>query len=180
METLQNTTAIITGGGSGIGRATAASLARRGSRVIVADINTEAAERVAEEILKAGGEAAGVYCNVGDTDAFKELKSFALQQYRRIDIVMNNVGVLTRGRPEYIPIAEWQRVININLLSVVRSNEAFLPLLIEQGSGHIVNTASIAGLFPTPMSDCPMRRPKRPSSRSRKDWPSTWAHRALA
>jgi short-subunit dehydrogenase len=60
---------------------------------------------------------------------------------------MNNVGVLTRGLPDHLPVTEWQRILNINLMSVVRSNAAFLPGLIEQGSGHLVNTASFAGLM---------------------------------
>ena len=65
---------------------------------------------------------------------------------RRVDIVMNNVGVLTSGLPEHIPLTEWQRIIDVNLLSVVRSNAVFIPHLLDQGSGHIVNSASFAGL----------------------------------
>ncbi len=60
---------------------------------------------------------------------------------------MNNVGALTRGLPDHIPVHEWHRIFDINLFSVVRSNDVFLPLLVEQGSGHIVNTASFAGLY---------------------------------
>jgi NAD(P)-dependent dehydrogenase (short-subunit alcohol dehydrogenase family) len=61
--------------------------------------------------------------------------------------VVNNVGGLTQGLPEHLPLQEWQRIVDLNLMSVVRSNAAFLPLLLEQASGHIVNTASFAGLF---------------------------------
>ncbi len=71
----------------------------------------------------------------------------ALEEYGRIDIVMNNVGVLAMGPPETIPLEGWERVIDINLLSVVRSNLIFLPHLLSQGSGHIVNTASASGLL---------------------------------
>ncbi|MEE2057245.1 SDR family oxidoreductase [Rhodococcus artemisiae] len=147
MDTVQGKTAVITGGASGIGRATAHSLARRGAQVIVADIDATGAAAVASDIIGSGGSATGVRCDVGGESAFEELKAFALDAYGRVDIVMNNVGVLTRGLPDHIPVHEWQRVININLLSVVRSNDAFLPLLVEQGSGHIVNTASFAGLY---------------------------------
>lgn len=147
MESLQDTVAVVTGGGSGIGRATALALAKRGARIVVADINGEGADAVAAEITDAGGDAVGVRCDVADEAAFEELKTFTLNRFGRVDVVMNNVGVLTNGRPDHLPVAEWQRIININLFSVVRSNAAFLPLLIEQGHGHIVNTASFAGLF---------------------------------
>ncbi|MET8757749.1 SDR family NAD(P)-dependent oxidoreductase [Lentzea sp. NPDC004782] len=147
MDSLREKVAIVTGGGSGIGRATARSLARRGACIVVADVNAETADAVVAEITGAGGQAAGVRCDVGEDAAFDELRRFALDRFGRVDVVMNNVGVLTRGRPEFLPVAEWQRIITVNLMSVVRSNAVFLPLLIEQGHGHIVNTASFAGLF---------------------------------
>ena len=81
------------------------------------------------------------------SQAFEDIRSAALQRFGRVDIVANNVGVLTNGLPQDIPVTEWQRILDINLMSVVRSNAAFLPLLLEQGSGHLVNTASFAGLF---------------------------------
>jgi NAD(P)-dependent dehydrogenase (short-subunit alcohol dehydrogenase family) len=147
MESLRNKVAIVTGGGSGIGRATSFALATRGARIVVADVNAESADAVALEIMATGERAVGVRCDVAEDQAFDELRDFALGHFERVDIVMNNVGVLTRGLPEYLTVQEWQRIININLFSVVRSNAVFLPLLIAQGAGHIVNTASFAGLF---------------------------------
>src|SRR6202023_3113498 len=82
-----------------------------------------------------------------DPVAFDGIRAATLRRFRRVDIVVNNVGVLTNGLPEDIPVTEWQRIVDINLMSVVRSNAAFLPLLLDQGSGHLVNTASFAGLF---------------------------------
>lgn len=146
-KSVQGKTAVITGGASGIGRATAHSLARRGAQVIVADIDADGADRVAGEISEHGGRATGVRCDVRSESAFEELKAFTLDTHRRVDIVMNNVGALTRGLPDHIPVHEWHRIFDINLFSVVRSNDVFLPLLVEQGSGHIVNTASFAGLY---------------------------------
>ena len=142
---ISNSVAVITGGGSGIGRATAHELASRGARVLVTDINDERAVGVAAEI---GGRAIAARCDVttvGDLDAAREL---ALERFGRIDIVMNNVGVLVVGPVEDIPLDAWQRAIDINLLGAVRSNLVFLPVLLEQGSGHVVYTASIAGLLP--------------------------------
>ena len=85
--------------------------------------------------------------DVSQPDAFDGVRGAALQRFGRVDIVVNNVGLLTNGLPEDIPVSEWQRILDVNLLSVVRSNVAFLPVLLEQGSGHVVNTASFAGLF---------------------------------
>jgi NAD(P)-dependent dehydrogenase (short-subunit alcohol dehydrogenase family) len=147
MTSLQGATAVITGGGSGIGRATAHSLAARGARIVVADINADNAKQVAAEIKKSGHEADAIACDVGTDQAFDDLKAFTLDQFGSVDIVMNNVGVLTSGRPDHLPVGEWERIININLMSVVRSNATFLPILIAQGHGHIVNTASFAGLY---------------------------------
>jgi NAD(P)-dependent dehydrogenase (short-subunit alcohol dehydrogenase family) len=147
MKSVDGATAIITGAASGMGRASALSLARRGARIVIADINAGEAELVATEIKLAGGYAAAIACDVAAGTAFDDLAAFALDTFGGIDIVMNNVGVLTSGRPDHLPIGEWERIIDINLMSVVRSNATFLPVLIEQGHGHIVNTASFAGLY---------------------------------
>jgi short-subunit dehydrogenase len=71
------------------------------------------------------------------------------------DIVMNNVGAIMNGNPEDVPIGEWERIISLNLMSVVRSNAVWLPKLLARGRGHIVNTASFAGLFPYATSRMP-------------------------
>lgn len=147
MQDLNGRVAVITGGGSGIGRGSAAALAREGVKVIVADIDVPGAEETAAAIVAAGGSAIAARCDVGADDAFELLKTLAHDTWGRVDIVMNNVGVISSGKPEEIPLTEWQRIFNINLMSVVRSNHAFLPELIARGDGHIVNTASFAGLY---------------------------------
>jgi NAD(P)-dependent dehydrogenase (short-subunit alcohol dehydrogenase family) len=146
MDALAGRTAVITGGAGGIGRATALSLARRGVNVVIADLDSAAGARTADEAVTAGADAAFVAFDVAH-DPFEWLKDAALDNFGRLDIVMNNVGILTRGVPDALPVEEWQRVIEINLMSVVRSNAVFLPVLIGQGHGHIVNTASFAGLY---------------------------------
>jgi NAD(P)-dependent dehydrogenase (short-subunit alcohol dehydrogenase family) len=147
VKSLHGKVAVITGSGSGIGQATAQSLAKRGAKIVVADIAGDDAFAVAGEIVEAGGQAVGIRCDVRANSDFEQLKTCALDQFGGVDVVMNNVGVLTRGRPEHLPVEEWQRIIDVDLFSVVRRNAVFLPLLIEQGHGHIVNTASFAGLF---------------------------------
>jgi NAD(P)-dependent dehydrogenase (short-subunit alcohol dehydrogenase family) len=147
MEDLTDRVGVITGGGSGIGRATAISLANVGVRVGVADLSGERAQTVASEITAAGGQAFGVRCDVSSDEDMASLRQAALTHFGRVDIVMNNVGVLVIGRPEDIPVSAWQRLIDINLVSVARSISLFLPDLLAQGSGHIVNTASTAGLY---------------------------------
>ncbi|WP_319457367.1 MULTISPECIES: SDR family oxidoreductase [unclassified Mycobacterium] len=147
MTSLTNAVAIVTGGASGIGRATAQSLARRGASVVIADVDVDGARTAADEIHTAGGRSAAVSCDVTVDSTFDELRDFAIERFGQVDVVMNNVGVLTSGRPDHLPVREWQRIIDTNLMSVVRSNAAFLPLLIAQGHGHVVNTASFAGLF---------------------------------
>lgn len=137
--------AVITGAGSGVGAATAKSLAARGARVVVTDIDAERAEIVAGEI---GEAAVGARCDVTNTEDLEAARDLALERFGHIDMVMNNVGVLAVGPVEDIPLEGWQRVIDINLLGIVRSNLVFLPGLIAQGSGHVVNTASTAGLLP--------------------------------
>jgi NAD(P)-dependent dehydrogenase (short-subunit alcohol dehydrogenase family) len=142
---LSDSVAVITGAGSGIGRATALSLARRGARVVVTDISSERAEAVAAEI---GPSAAALRCDVTQLADLEAARALALERFGKIDVVMSNVGVLVVGDVEDIPLDAWQRVVDINLMGAVRSNLVFLPGLLAQGSGHIVFTASTAGLFP--------------------------------
>jgi NAD(P)-dependent dehydrogenase (short-subunit alcohol dehydrogenase family) len=144
---LQGTAAVVTGGGSGIGRAVATEFARRGAQVLVTDIDDTRAETVAGEITGEGGVARWQHLDVTQRDDFVAARTRCLDDFGRVDVVMNNVGTLLAGRPEQIPADEWAHLLDVNLLGIVRSNEVFLPMLIEQGHGHVVNTASTAGLI---------------------------------
>ena len=144
---LTDRVAIVTGGGSGLGRGTVLALAAAGASVGIADIDGERADTVAAEVLAVGGTAVGVRCDVTSQSDFHRLRDVVLDRFGRVDVVMNNVGALAFGAPHEIPIEEWQRSIDINLLAIVRSNAVFVPLMIEQRSGHIVNTASTSGLW---------------------------------
>lgn len=148
MNDLKAKIAVVTGAASGIGRGAAQALARAGARVVVADINAEGSKSVADAIVAAGGKAIPAVCDVGRNGAFEALREQILGELGgEADIVMNNAGVILSGHPEDVPQSEWERVININLISVVRSNAVFLPPMLARGSGHIVNTASFAGIM---------------------------------
>jgi len=148
METLRERVVVVTGAGSGIGRGSALAFARAGAHVVVADVRGDRAEAVAEEARAWGTQALGVACDVTDDAALVALRDLTVERLGTVDVVMNNVGVIAAGFPLNIGLDEWQRIVDVNLLSVVRSNQVFLPLLIEQGSGHVVNTASTAALYP--------------------------------
>jgi NAD(P)-dependent dehydrogenase (short-subunit alcohol dehydrogenase family) len=147
MKDLAGRVAVVTGGGSGIGRASSLSLARAGVVVVVVDLSQERIDDVTAEIASAGGQSLGCRCDVSSDDQMAELRAAALEAFGQVDIVMNNVGTLAVGYPEQLPMEAWQRSVDINLLSVVRSLSAFLPDMLTRRSGHIVNTASTAGLF---------------------------------
>lgn len=137
--------AVVTGAGSGIGEACARSFAKRGARVVVTDIDAARAEKVAADL---GDPAVARRVDVTSTEDLEAARDLALERFGRVDLVMNNVGLPVFGAVEDIPLEGWERLIDVNVLGMVRSNLVFLPLLIEQGSGHIVNTASIGGLLP--------------------------------
>lgn len=147
MEDLSGRVAVITGAGSGIGRASALALARAGVAVVVADLNQERIDEVTSEVSNGGGRSIGCRADVTSDEQMTALRSAALKAFGQVDIVMNNVGTLAIGYPEQLPMAAWQRSIEINLLAVVRSLQTFLPGMLARGSGHVVNTASTAGLY---------------------------------
>lgn len=144
---LRGTAAVVTGGGSGIGRAIATEFSRRGANVLVTDVDDARAETVADEITAEGGRAVWQHLDVTSRDDFVAARTRCIDDFGRVDVVVNNVGTMLAGRAEQIPADEWARLLDVNILGVVRSNEVFLPDLIEQGSGHVVNTASTAGLI---------------------------------
>jgi NAD(P)-dependent dehydrogenase (short-subunit alcohol dehydrogenase family) len=139
---------LIFGAAQGIGRGVALEFARRGARVVIADINLAGAQETAGRIAAAGGEAAAIACDVTDDASVREAVEAAEARFGAADILMNNVGVIVSGDPQDIPLFEWRRIIELNLFSALRSLELLLPRFIARGRGHIVNTASFAGLYP--------------------------------
>jgi len=144
---LDGAVAVLTGAGSGIGRAVARSFAARGARVAVSDVDAARVEETVALVTRAGGESIGVRVDVARQGDLEVLRDRCLERFGRVDVVCNNVGVLVMGAPESLPVEAWQRVLDLNVLSIARSNLVFLPLLLEQGRGHVVNTASASGLL---------------------------------
>jgi len=147
--------ALIYGAAKGIGRGVALEFARRGARVAIADIDEQGASETAAAIVAIGGRAVGVGCDVNSEVSVREAATGAELALGDIDIVMNNVGGIMNGNPEDVPLSEWERILSLNLLSVVRSNCVWLPKMLARGSGYIVNTGSFAGLYPFAASRMP-------------------------
>lgn len=139
--------AVITGGASGIGRGTAVELARRGCDVVAADVNDERLGEVREEVEALGRRYLGVHCDVAQDAEVERLRDEALVTMGRVDIVMSNAGVVMMGPIEGLSMDEWDWILQINLYGVIRTVRAFLPHLLGRGSGHLVNTSSVAGLY---------------------------------
>jgi NAD(P)-dependent dehydrogenase (short-subunit alcohol dehydrogenase family) len=141
--------AVVTGGGSGIGRSTALLLARHGAKVHVADLNGETAAAVVREIKAAGGSGVAHVLDVSDPDAVEAFAAAIFEADGGVDILHNNAGVGHGGNIESTTVEDWQRVIGVNLLGVAYGVQAFVPRMLKQGRpASVVNTASMAGLFP--------------------------------
>jgi NAD(P)-dependent dehydrogenase (short-subunit alcohol dehydrogenase family) len=142
--------AVITGGGSGLGRALALDIAGRGGQVVVADIDEVGATETAHQVERAGGEAHVVRCDVGDAAEVDQLAEKARALLGEIDFLANNAGVSVSGPFEQITRADWEWIVDINLWGVVNGCRAFLPAMKARGHGRVLNVASLAGLVSTP------------------------------
>lgn len=150
MTAVQQQVAIVTGGASGIGQALCHALATRGVLVIVADINAEGAQEVAAAIRQRGGQAAAHRVDVADADSVNQLVQHTLAAHQRLDYLFNNAGIAVTADTRDLRLEHWQRVIGVNLLGVIYGVQAAYPIMVQQGHGHIVNIASLAGLLPYP------------------------------
>ncbi len=155
MELERGKVAVVTGAAGGIGLALAERFARSGLHVVLADVDEAALARATETISSMGVEALGVPTDVSSEQAVQALAAATLERFGAAHIVCNNAGVATMADPWTGPLSSWEWVIGVNLWGVIHGVRAFLPILVGQGEGHIVNTASIAGLLPglTPAYD---------------------------
>jgi NAD(P)-dependent dehydrogenase (short-subunit alcohol dehydrogenase family) len=138
--------AVITGGASGIGRATALAFARRGADIVLADIHEQRMAAVSDEVRALGRRALAVACDVSRDHDVARLAEQAEDTLGPVGIVMNNAGVVLRGALEEISMADWLWCFQINAFGVIRGIQAFLPRMIARRHGYIVNTGSVAGL----------------------------------
>jgi NAD(P)-dependent dehydrogenase (short-subunit alcohol dehydrogenase family) len=143
-------TAIVTGGASGIGRALAEELAKRDCEVVLADRQIELAEEVALGIRTAGGKATAANLDVTDFPALQQLVEDSVERTGRLDYMFNNAGIAIGGSVQHYGIQEWNQMMDVNLRGVVNGVQAAYCIMMKQGFGHIVNTASMAGLIPAP------------------------------
>ncbi len=142
--------AVITGGASGIGLAVAEHLIARGMHVVLADIDEPKLRDVEARLTEGGAEVAGVVCDTASAAAVTELAEATLERFGAAHLLFNNAGIAGVGDAWNGPLELWDRVVGINLYGVVHGIRAFLPIMTEQGVGHIVNTASMAGLMALP------------------------------
>lgn len=144
---LEGKVSLITGGGSGIGKASALAFAREGSKVVVADVNVDGGEQTVRLIQDTGGEASFVRADVAKSDDVSAMVDHAVQTYNRLDCAFNNAGISGGpGRIHEYTEDNWSRVLDINLTGVWLCMKYEIIQMLNQGGGAIVNTASIMGL----------------------------------
>ncbi|WP_111508818.1 SDR family NAD(P)-dependent oxidoreductase [Mycobacterium kyogaense] len=141
--------AFITGGASGIGAALSEALAAAGADVWIADRQVETAENVAQRLRSTGASAHAVALDIRDAAAFEAAIAETVRTSGRIDFLFNNAGIGIGGEFDALTLEDWTDIIDVNLRGVVHGVQAAYPTMIAQGSGHIVNTASMAGLITT-------------------------------
>jgi NAD(P)-dependent dehydrogenase (short-subunit alcohol dehydrogenase family) len=144
--------AIVTGGGSGIGRALCAELARRGATVVVADRSRERAEEAAGQIAEQGGRATSAVVDVAAEDQVKRLVEAAVARHGRLDLMVNNAGTAIGGNARDLTDAQWEDVFAVNWGGVLHGTRTAYERMTRQGYGHIVNVSSLAGLLPQPFN----------------------------
>ena len=148
MKQLENKVVVITGAGSGMGKAMALLFAKEGAKVIVSDLKPERVNAVVKEIHQAGGEASGATTDVSKESDVKEMIDTAVKSYGGIDILVNNAGVMD----DFTPAADvtnelWRRVMGVNVDGVMFACRLAIPIMMQKGSGVIVNVSSIGGLY---------------------------------
>lgn len=146
IKNLRNKIVVITGAGSGIGRATALAFADEGARLVLADIDNERLKGVRDEVEKRGVQGITRQTDVSDKKQVENLAHMTMDKFGRVDVLFNNAGVTIGGEIQDTPLENWEWLVGINYWGVVYGIYYFLPHMIAQKSGHIVNTSSITGL----------------------------------
>lgn len=151
MTKLKGKVALITGAATGIGEATARLFAQEGARVVIADWNAEGALDVANDLRRNGADASAYQADVSNPDDVQAMFVHTQQTYGRLDILMNNAGIGSDPKPLHeTSLEDWERVIAVCLKGVFLGMKYALPMMIQGGSGNIINVASIAGIIGSP------------------------------
>jgi NAD(P)-dependent dehydrogenase (short-subunit alcohol dehydrogenase family) len=150
MGRVQDKVCIVTGAGSGIGKATAIRLAEEGGKVLCVDLNLESAQATTQEILEMNGVALAVTADVGDVDQVNAFVARAVETWGRIDVLVNNAGVNLPGVFHEVSDATINKTLDINVKGPMFASRAAIPHMLEQGSGAIVNISSVNGLVSEP------------------------------
>jgi len=151
MNCFKGKVAIVTGGASGIGRAVCQELGKFGATMVVADINLEGAEEVSKAISGNGGSATAAELDVRDAEAIQKLVDETFAEHGRLDYMFNNAGINIAGEVRDLLPEHWKRVLDINMMGVVHGTRIAYSVMVKQGFGHIVNTASLCGIMPVPL-----------------------------
>jgi len=146
MKDFAGRVAVVTGGASGIGLGMARAFASRGMKLVVADLDRPALEAVERELTEAGTEVVTQLCDVSDYDQVQAVADLAVGTYGGVNVLCNNAGVGIPTPTKKMKLADWKWIIDVDLWGPIYGVEIFLPLIEEQGEGHINSTASMAGL----------------------------------
>ncbi|MBF0278657.1 MAG: SDR family oxidoreductase [SAR324 cluster bacterium] len=144
MGRLADKTAVITGGGSGIGRSMALRFAQEGAKVAILEMNDESAASVLDQILSEGGEAQSYHCDVSSQDSVRDCFKKVIDQFKHLDILINNAGIAHIGNVESTESADLDRIYQVNIKGVFHCIKTAVPTMVDQGKGVILNLASIA------------------------------------
>ena len=151
MKSFRDKQVLITGAGSGIGRATALAFAAEGASLWLSDMNDQGNEETAALISRAGGRAKALHCDVADEASVRAMADQVHAEIPALDILMNNAGIGVAGRFLDTTLSSWRKVMDVNLMGVVHGCHAFLPNMVERGQGgHVINTASAAAFVAAP------------------------------
>ena len=151
MDRLGGKVAVVTGAASGIGLALATALADEGMKLVLADVEEPALEAARAGLAEGGAEVLAVPTDVSDATQVEALAQATFERFGTAHVVCNNAGVGGGGQLWELTLADWQWVLGVNLWGVIHGIRSFVPRLVEQGEGHVVNTASMAGLVSAPM-----------------------------
>lgn len=144
---LKDKVAIITGGANGIGLSAVETFAREGAAVAMADYDAELGRRRAEELTSKGYRVIYFQVNVSDRNSIDEMVKAVKEEFGKIDILVNNAGITRDGMLAKLSAEDFQAVLDVNLTGVFHCTQAVLPLMLEQGSGKIINTSSVSGIY---------------------------------